>query len=198
MAYLGVEFEEEKYEQGDAPDFNRGQWENVKETLGFQFPNLPYLIDGRTKLTEVNTIMRYLANKYVPHLLGETPAEQGRVEMVQAQVTDLKGAVTMPCYTMGDRDAITNNIMLKIQPFIKFMGKHKFLTGNKVTYVDFTMFELCEMMQWISEGKLFEQYPTLESYCERVKALPGMAEFYADDTRCIKRPFNNKVAKLNN
>ena len=78
------------------------------------------------------------------------------------------------------------------------MGSNKFLIGNHVTYVDFTMFELCEMMQWISEGKLFEQYPVLHTYSERVKALPGMKEFYADDHRCIKRPFNNKVAKLNN
>ena len=78
------------------------------------------------------------------------------------------------------------------------MGANKFLTGNDVRYVDFTMFELCEMMQWISEGQLFQKYPKLSSYCDRVKSLPGMAEFYAYDTRCIKRPFNNKVAKINN
>ena len=99
MAYLGVEFVEEQYEQGDAPDFDRGQWENVKETLGFRFPNLPYLIDGQVKLTEANSIMRYLANKFGPHLLGETAQEMGRVEMLNSQVCDLKGAVTMPCYT---------------------------------------------------------------------------------------------------
>ena len=118
--------------------------------------------------------------------------------MLVSQVSDFKGAVTMPCYTLSDRGAITNTIMTKVQPFIKFMGNNRFLTGNDVRYVDFTMFELCEMMEWISEGKLFKQYPKLQIYCERIKALPGMAEFYADDTRCIKRPFYNKVAKINN
>ena len=67
-----------------------------------------------------------------------------------------------------------------------------------MTFVDFTMFELCDMMDWLSEGKLFQQNPTLANYSARMKALPGLAEFYADDTLCIKYPFNNKIAKLNN
>ena len=99
--------------------------------------------------------MKYIAAKYGPHLLGDTPAEIGRLEMVAAQVADFKGAVTMPCYTMGDRTAITNNCLLKVEVFVRFMGKNKFLVGPSLTYVDFTMFELCEMMEWISEGKLF-------------------------------------------
>ena len=37
------------------------------------------------------------------------------------------------------------------------MDNNKFLCGDKVTYVDFTLFELCELMNWISEGQLFEQ-----------------------------------------
>ena len=82
MVYLGVDYVEDIYEQGGPPDFHRGQWENVKESLGLRFPNLPYLIDGHIKLTDANTIMRYLANKFGPHLLGETAAEVGRIEMV--------------------------------------------------------------------------------------------------------------------
>ena len=79
----------------------------------------------------------------------------GRVEMLVSQVSDFKGAVTMPCYTQPDRSAITHTILQRVEPFVRFMGANKFLTGNEVRYVDFTMFELCEMMQWISEGQLF-------------------------------------------
>ena len=45
---------------------------------------------------------------------------------------------------------------------------------------------------------LYERNPNLQAYHNRVKSLPRLAEFYADDRKCIKRPFNNKVAKLNN
>jgi len=40
-----------EYEQGDAPDFSKEVWFSIKPTLGFDFPNLPYLTDGDYKLT---------------------------------------------------------------------------------------------------------------------------------------------------
>ena len=118
--------------------------------------------------------------------------------MVSNVVADLKGAVTMPCYTSGDRATITASLLEKVKPLVHFLGEKQFLVGSEVTYVDFTFFELCELIQFISEGQLFTQIPKLQEYSERVKALPRLAEYYADDTRCMKRPFNNKVAQINN
>ena len=73
MVYLGVDYVEDQYEQGDGPGFDRSSWTSVKESLGLPFPNLPYLIDGQVKMTETNAIMRYLATKHGPELLGKTP-----------------------------------------------------------------------------------------------------------------------------
>uniref|UniRef100_A0A7S3MRH6 glutathione transferase n=1 Tax=Favella ehrenbergii TaxID=182087 RepID=A0A7S3MRH6_9SPIT len=198
MVYLNIDFEEHQYEQGDAPDFNREQWLQTKDTLGLKFPNLPYLLDGSLKLTETNAIMKYIAHRYGPELLGGDAATIAKVEMVASVVGDLKGQVTMPCYTSGDRPAITANLLQKVKPIVNFLGEKKFLVGSDVTYVDFTLFEMCDLMNWISEGQLFEQNPSLERYYQRVKSLPRLSEYYADDERCMKRPFNNKVAKLNN
>ena len=61
----------------------------------------------------------------------------------------------MPCYTTGDRITITNNLLEKVKPIVRFLDQKEFLVGENVTYVDFTMFELCDMMDWVSEGKLF-------------------------------------------
>ena len=46
LEFLQVEYEDKRYHYGEAPDFNRESWFGVKHTLGFPFPNLPYLIDG--------------------------------------------------------------------------------------------------------------------------------------------------------
>ena len=43
--------------------------------------------------------MKYIANKYGPELLGKTAAQKGQVEMVATVISDLKGNITMPCYT---------------------------------------------------------------------------------------------------
>ena len=105
LKYLGVDFDEVHYEQGDAPDFSREEWLSKKDTLGLKFPNLPYFIDGDVKLTETNAIMKYIAHKWNSEhqLLGTDPATMAQVEMVAGVVNDLKGAVTMPCYTSGDK-----------------------------------------------------------------------------------------------
>ena len=198
MVYLGVDFEENQYEQGDAPDFDRSAWTNVKETLGLQFPNLPYLMDGEVKMTETNAIMKYIAAKYGPQILGTTPEQVAKVEMLAGVIHDLKMAMTMPCYTTGDRPALVAKMHEKVPSIVAFMGSNQFLSGSEVCYVDFTFFELCQLMEFISEGQLFTQYAVLAEYCDRVKNLPKLAEFYADDDKCMKRPFNNKVAKINN
>ena len=46
MAYQGVEYNMVEYEQGDGPDFSRAEWLDKKFTLGMDFPNLPYFVDG--------------------------------------------------------------------------------------------------------------------------------------------------------
>ena len=98
LVFLGVEYQEEIYQQGDAPDYDRSQWLEKKDTLGLKFPNLPYYIDGETRLTDTMAIMKFIASKYAPELLGKTAAQQGKVEMVATVVNELKSAVTMPCY----------------------------------------------------------------------------------------------------
>ena len=198
MVYLGIDYAEVLYEQGDAPDYDRSCWIDVKDKLGLRFPNLPYFVDGESRLTDPSAIMKFISYKYGPELIGTTPAQMGKVEMVAQIVTDLKGAVTMPCYTQGDRVAITMSLLEKVKPLVNYLGENQYLCGNNVTYVDFIFFELCDFMDWISQGMLYERNPTLQAYHNRVKSLPRLAEFYADDRKCIKRPFNNKVAKLNN
>lgn len=104
FAYLNVTFEDKVYDCGPAPDFDRSSWTSVKNTMGFEYPNLPYLEDGGTKITETKAIMKYIAKKYQPALLGSTAAELGRIEMLAAHVDSLKSKSTMPCYTTGDKD----------------------------------------------------------------------------------------------
>ena len=52
-------------------------WTSVKSTIGLDFPNIPYLIDGDTKLTNPYAILKYLAYQYAPELAGETDEGKG-------------------------------------------------------------------------------------------------------------------------
>ena len=49
---------------GDGPDFSDSTWTDAKDTLGLDFPALPYLIDGDVRLTNPMAIMKYITLKY--------------------------------------------------------------------------------------------------------------------------------------
>ncbi len=46
LAYTETEHEEKFYKLGPAPEFDKSDFQNVKDSLGLDFPNLPYYIDG--------------------------------------------------------------------------------------------------------------------------------------------------------
>ena len=73
--YVGADYREDLYNQGPGPEFSNKEWLDVKHTLGYDFPNLPYLKDGLTYLTETVAILKYIARKFDPSLIGKTPKE---------------------------------------------------------------------------------------------------------------------------
>ena len=58
LKHLNIEFEEKRYGFGNESEASfphRDEWLAEKFNLGLDFPNLPYLIDGDFKMTEVCT-----------------------------------------------------------------------------------------------------------------------------------------------
>ncbi|XP_061266890.1 glutathione S-transferase Mu 1-like isoform X2 [Bos javanicus] len=97
LEYTESNYEEKKYTMGDAPDYDRSQWLSEKFTLGLDFPNLPYLIDGAHKLTQSNAILRYIARKH--NMCGETEEEKIRVDILENQTMDVRLHMARICYS---------------------------------------------------------------------------------------------------
>ena len=48
LNYTGTEFVDKKYEvTGSAPNWDVSSWFGIKFSLGLDFPNLPYYMDGK-------------------------------------------------------------------------------------------------------------------------------------------------------
>ena len=82
MAYCGVDYNKKVYIRGPAPEFSKSDWTSDRDRINLGFPNLPYLIDSDFKLTESKSIMKYIAKKYDESLLGTTPEEMARADMM--------------------------------------------------------------------------------------------------------------------
>ena len=70
MAYQGVDFEDKRFPHNEDPD-SRKSWTDHKQSYGMSFPNLPFFMDtDGFKMTEHFPIHQYIADKYMPELLG--------------------------------------------------------------------------------------------------------------------------------
>ena len=155
LIYQGVKYNEELYHEAEGPD-KRANWMKVKFNMGIEFPNLPYFIDGKLKMTETLAIHQYIADKYDPSLLGANPKERAKVMMMANIVKDLKMKVTMPMYQTEDKSKPVECLETMLPPILKFQGKNKYLcTNEKPTYVDFWFFELIQALRWHTDGKVF-------------------------------------------
>ena len=115
--------------------------------------------------------------------------------MLGAVVNDFKVNVCMiSCYSHGDKDKISTDAKARLEPITKFLGSKKFLIGDSLCYVDFVMLECLNVINWTSDGQVFKDYPTLEPYYQRLRAIPEIQNALA---AAEKKLFNNVFAKLN-
>lgn len=180
MSYLGVQFQEELYEQGPAPEFSKQAWFEQKFNLGLDFPNLPYLLDGDVKLTESKAIIKYIARKWDKSLLGRNEVEFGMAEMLSRVHDQIEQELATHAYKLGDSAELQGYIDQKATQLDTFLGSHEFFLGPNLTYVDFLMFELLDYMNHLTaEGRVFAKHPKLHAYWTRVERLPKLVDFYA-------------------
>lgn len=175
MHYAEVDFEDVMYEVSPAPEWSRDSWFSVKPTLGLDFPNLPYFIDGDFKLTESAAIFKYICHKWAKELLGTTSQEFATAEMLAEFAGKLKMAATMPSYTgQSNGVEITTCAQLSIDCYphlaklVDFRTKYgfKWMAGNNLTWIDFYVWEVVDYMRWLGNGAVFEQFPSLKEYHE--------------------------------
>lgn len=180
--YLGLEFEDKRIDYGTTPETWRQNWDPLKHTLGLDFPNLPYYIDGDVKLTQSCTIMRYLARRH--NLLGETEHDQIRSDLVEQQCVDLRTAVSRLAYGPDfekNREIYLAALPDKLREFDAFLGgKYDWFGGSKITFVDFMMYVALDLHRLLSAESL-DKFEHLKAFMLRFEALPRVSEYLKSD-----------------
>ena len=197
-AHCDVAINNIEYEVTDAPEF-KSDWAPVKPTLGMEFPNLPYLVDGDFKMSETFPILNYICDKWKPELLGKDAQHRATINMLASTINGFFWDTSMPFYAGADKESIAVTVQgvvdAKAPQYEKFLGDNKFLAGNEPCYVDFYFFEHLERMNWATAGKIFTDFPKLAAYHANFLTVKGVKE--VNDQEKLKT-FNNKMAVMNN
>ena len=184
----------EWYEIGEAPAFDNSSWLDIKNTLPLDFPNLPYMYDGETKVTQHLTILRYICDKYAPELLGETLQEKVTVNQVIYELLDIKMMITRPAYQANLNEIkpkVIENTNERVAKLVKFMEKKsKWVLGEKLSLADLYLLEVVDYWDEFNPGGL---HARLAQHRVAVLELPNINQ-YRNSSRFFARPFNNVMA----
>ncbi|XP_057296514.1 glutathione S-transferase Mu 5-like isoform X3 [Hydractinia symbiolongicarpus] len=197
LGYTKTDFQDKLYEVGDGPTYDRSCWFDVKDTLGLDFPNLPYLIDGDIKITQSNAVMRYLGRK--SKMDGETEIEKVRVDIMENQAMDFRNGFVKFLYWSKTaeeyeqkRQSYIENIVSLLKKFDNFLNGRKFFASDKLTFVDFIMYELLDQHR-LFKTDILQPYENLKAFMKSFEEIPEIAEFMKSE-KCFKGPINNKMA----
>ncbi|XP_026533703.1 glutathione S-transferase Mu 1-like isoform X4 [Notechis scutatus] len=182
---------------GKVPNMDMTDWTSVKEKLGLDFPNLPYLIDGDRKISQSNAILRYIARKH--NMCGETEEETIKIDMLENHLMDFRLGFAKLCYSPDFEKLKPDYLELlpgKLKLFSQFLGDRQWFVGRKLTYIDFIVYDALDTHQML-EPKCLDQFPNLKEFLHRFEALEKIAA-YMSSSRFMKTPVNNKMAKWGN
>ncbi|XP_050048276.2 glutathione S-transferase Mu 2-like [Dermacentor andersoni] len=180
LVYKGVDFVDRRYKLGPAPGCGHEEWLEEKFTLGLRFPNLPYYIDEDVKLTQTLAILRYLGRKH--GLAAKNDKELVELDVLEQQARDLVlilayEAVPQPRYHEGLK-SYAENVKDMLEPWSRHLASRKWALGDRLTYVDFVLYE---GLDWHREFKpeALPKYPPLVDYLRRFEELPNVKEHFA-------------------
>merc|ERR1712059_160502 len=122
---------------------------------------------------------------------GETETEKVRVDIHENQAMDFRNGFTGLCYHSGNAfpekaAQYKSNIKSLLQRFEKFIGNRAFFAGDKLTFVDFIMYELLDQHR-IFDSTLLEEFGKINSFMKRFEEDPKIASFMAS-SKCFKGP----------
>ncbi|KAK3753995.1 hypothetical protein QZH41_009248 [Actinostola sp. cb2023] len=154
---------------------------------------LPYYIDGDIKVTQSNAILRHIARKH--DLCGETAKEKSIVDVLENQLMEFRSGFADLCYNPNNfeenKKAFLKKVSISIKPFADFLGEKNYLAGDKITYVDFVMYEIFDQHK-VVEPSLLESHANLQVNHSQWD-LPAIAKYMKSD-KFMVRPINNPMA----
>ncbi|CAG2113479.1 unnamed protein product, partial [Medioppia subpectinata] len=176
LAYAGVNYTDKRYKFSDSEIWG---WDKV-DTLGLDFPNLPYYIDGNVKMSQSMAIFRYLGQK---HGLMATDAADRAVQvmceqqMLEIEVSFVDGLIKHPDYKARTADYLANTLTPQLDLLVKFLADKQWLTGGQLSYVDFMCYDALDWLRRFTPETI-GKYPTIGQYLDRFEALPAIKAYH--------------------
>lgn len=184
LEYLEVPYEDKQYTDREA-------WGKDKESLGFDFPNVPYIIDGDYKLTESSALLAYVPVKaHRSDLLGGNEKDRIKHTQLLGVIGDIRKSLGETMWAPKDQfdtkkaSAFKDTIIPKLKLLDKFLGSKDWLLGY-ISAADFVFAPVLEIISKMEPSAL-----------DDFKALKGLQERFFNLTAIKKYRESERFPKL--
>ena len=194
LEYTGASYVEKRYSFETAPTW----FGDHKQSLGIDLPNMPYMIDGEQRFSESNAMMRHIARKFKPEMLGNGPADEARHDQVFEVLADF----TEKLYEFVVDRAFEENRAKNVETISVLLGKldafigpdSPFIVGDYITLVDLLAHDLFERIDLIDKA-LLPQFPNVVRARESLLNAEWL-QTYKQSPKWIDKPLNGPTAVI--
>jgi glutathione S-transferase len=166
----------------------------LTRNTGFDFPNMPYLIDGDIRITESSAIPIYLAQKAgKKDFFGKEGIEQVRHQSVIGVLDDILKTFLDILFKDNFESLWETGkptFERKLKELSVFLGEKTLLFDN-ITYADVKLFITCQFISIVARSlkkpDVFADLKNLVAHNEHFSKLPGVKEYLETDPR-VKFP----------
>lgn len=194
FAYGGIPFADVRYQQGgESSEWTRDAWLSVKQSVGLDFPNLPYLLDEKNqlRLSQSVTIMRHIGRQL--NLLGTDVKQSALCDLILDQAYDYKTPLVGMCYGRGPskEEFARTTLPQFMSQFEAFRAAHptQWMAGETITIADFFLYEMIDQSTLLMPEAM-QPYEKLRAFKLQFESLPAIQQYRASP-HYIERPINN-------
>jgi glutathione S-transferase len=204
MVASGADFCDVRIAPGQVESDNyKCNWTAVKTGLGkvLAFPNLPYFMDDKVKLSQSNTILRYIGRTF--DLMG-VPGQEHVVDMALDELSDLESAFATLCYRDGPEGVAPwyqQEVVGKLAQWKTLVGDKDYLTGDRMSVADLKLYvflyKLTVLQKTLGDESTASKLSAWEPYMKRIEETPKIKEYMASPDY-QRHPLNNPHALFGN
>lgn len=101
----------------------------------------------------------------MPSLLGSSIEEKALLDMLAGELWEVMKSTTASCYTNQSREGIATQFLVKLEKTAEYIKKSgTYLLGDNLSFLDFYLYELLQLADFITDGHIYKEYPILDDY----------------------------------
>ena len=168
----------------------------------------PFLETQKGNISQSNSIIYYLCQKYKPDLLGENSFEKAKIiqwiEFANCEILRCNKSIIYPIFGWNNLnkeefDKCNKNIKDYLMLIEKELEKNEFIVGNKMSLADIKLFASLRflMMFHFPEPMRNKLFPKINQWFEKIMNSPEAIKAYGRTILCknILKPFSGVINK---